>query len=77
MLRGFLPERILVVLLGSIGDVTRALPLLQRLRQGYPKAHIAWTVEPLSAPLLLDHPALSEVLLYERGQGLGLSLIHI
>jgi len=63
------PQRILIVLLGAIGDVTRALPLLTRLRRAYPKAHIAWAVEPAAAPLLDDHPALNEVLLYRRTRG--------
>ena len=62
-------RRVLVVLFGAIGDVTRALPLLYRVRCGYPAAHIAWAVEPLSAPLLENHPALDECLIFERAQG--------
>jgi len=62
-------DRILVVLLGAIGDVTRALPLLQRLRHGYPQARIVWTVEPASAALLQNHPALDDVLLFDRPKG--------
>ncbi len=63
------PERILILLFGAIGDVTRALPLLTRVRRGYPRAHIAWAVEPAAAPLLEAHPALNEILLYNRTQG--------
>jgi len=63
------PQRILIVLLGAIGDVTRALPLLTRLRRVYREAHIAWAVEPTAAPLLDAHPALNEVLLYRRTRG--------
>jgi len=63
------PQRILIVLLGAIGDVTRALPLLNGLRGTYPDAYIAWAVEPAAAPLLDYHPALNEVLLYRRSQG--------
>ncbi len=63
-------ERILIVLLGAIGDVTRALPLLGRLRAGYPRAHIAWAVEPAAAPILDCHPALDERILFERRRGL-------
>lgn len=59
-------QRILLVLHGSIGDVTRALPLAQRLRAGYPKAFIAWSVEPPSAPLLEGNPAIDEVILFDR-----------
>lgn len=62
-------ERILIVLLGAIGDVTRALPLLQRLRAGYPRATITWAVEPASASLLRNHAALDEVLVFERSRG--------
>ena len=48
-------ERILIVLLGAIGDVVRALPLAQRLRAGYSNARIAWALEPLAAPLVAHH----------------------
>ncbi|MBI3248627.1 MAG: glycosyltransferase family 9 protein [Deltaproteobacteria bacterium] len=67
----FHPRRILIVLLGAIGDVTRALPLLTRLRRAYPHAHIAWAVEPAAAALLDAHPALDETILYRRTKGIG------
>jgi len=57
------------VLLGAIGDVTRALPLLMRLRHTYPQAYIAWAVEPAAAALLDAHPALDEIILYQRTKG--------
>jgi ADP-heptose:LPS heptosyltransferase len=63
------PERVLIVLLGAIGDVTRALPLLDRLRRGYPRARLVWAVEPPAAPLLQSHPALDEVLVFDRPRG--------
>lgn len=59
----------MIVLLGAIGDVTRALPLLTRLHRAYPQAHIAWAVEPAAAALLDYHPALDEILLYQRSRG--------
>ncbi|MEB2284000.1 MAG: glycosyltransferase family 9 protein [Myxococcales bacterium] len=62
-------ERILIVLLGAIGDVVRALPLANRLRAGYPGARIAWAVEPTAAPILAGHPALDERLVFERRGG--------
>jgi len=62
-------ERILIVLLGAIGDVTRALPLAHRVRAGYPHAHLAWAVEPLAAPILAGHPALDDRLVFERRGG--------
>jgi ADP-heptose:LPS heptosyltransferase len=60
------PRRILIVLMGAIGDVVRALPLAGRIRRGWPNAHIAWAVEPKSAPIVQTHPWIDEVILYDR-----------
>ena len=62
-------DRILIVLHGAIGDVTRGLPLVNRLRRGYPQARIAWAAEPAAAPLLWHHAAVDEVLLFDRQRG--------
>jgi ADP-heptose:LPS heptosyltransferase len=61
------PRRVLIVLLGAIGDVVRALPMLSRIRRAWPDAHIAWTVEPKSRAILDGHPWLDEIILYDRG----------
>jgi lipopolysaccharide heptosyltransferase II len=60
------PKSILIVLHGSIGDVTRALPLANVIRKGFPKAKLAWAVEPASLSLLQNHPAIDEVIVFER-----------
>jgi heptosyltransferase I len=60
------PRRVLIVLLGAIGDVVRALPLLGRMRRAWPEAYIAWAVEPKSSGVLENHPWLDEVILYDR-----------
>jgi lipopolysaccharide heptosyltransferase II len=62
----FEPKRILIVLHGSIGDVTRALPLASLLRKGFPEAFLAWSVEPASYPLLQGNPAIDRILLFDR-----------
>jgi lipopolysaccharide heptosyltransferase II len=60
------PKRILIVLHGSIGDVTRALPLANLLRRQFPTAFLAWAVEPPCLPLLERQPSLDEVILFDR-----------
>jgi lipopolysaccharide heptosyltransferase II len=62
------PERILIILHGSVGDVTRALPLANLFRRRFPKAFLAWAVEPTCFPLVEYHPALDEVILFDRGR---------
>ncbi|MGH8011579.1 MAG: glycosyltransferase family 9 protein, partial [Candidatus Binataceae bacterium] len=62
------PKRVLIVLLGAIGDVVRALPLLGRIRHAWPHAHLAWAVEPKSRPLLEGHPWLDQLIVYDRAR---------
>ena len=63
------PKKILMILHGSIGDVTRALPLANSLRQGFPRAFLAWSVEPPSLPLLKDNSAIDEIIVFDRAHG--------
>src|SRR5579859_2721204 len=60
------PKRVLIILLGAIGDVVRALPLLGRIRRAWPQAHIAWAVEPKSRPIIEGHPWLDQSIVYDR-----------
>jgi lipopolysaccharide heptosyltransferase II len=62
------PKKILIVLHGSIGDVTRALPLARLLRRGFPKAYLAWSVEMAAHPLLLANPSVDEVIVFDRSR---------
>jgi heptosyltransferase-1 len=62
----FDPKKILIVLHGSIGDVTRALPLAGLLRRGFPNASLAWSVEPAAAPLLETNPFIDEIIVFDR-----------
>ena len=60
------PRRVLIVLMGAIGDVVRALPLLGRMRRAWPDTHITWAVEPKSSPILELHRWLDDVIIYDR-----------
>lgn len=64
-----LPDRILVVRLGAIGDVVNALVFAAALRETRPDAYIGWVVHPLAAPLVEGHPLLARVHVWRRGLG--------
>jgi len=66
-------RRILIIKLGAVGDVIHTLPMLETLRVGFPKAHIAWAVEEAAAPILEGNPALNELILLNRKALSGLS----
>ena len=57
---------VLIVRLRSIGDVVLTLPALQALHDWRPDLRIHMLVEPLSAPLLEGHPAISEIIVLRR-----------
>src|SRR2546425_10612838 len=61
------PDRILVIKLRYVGDVLLATPVLSRLREGFPKAHLAMLVNPGTEDVVRDHPALDELLVLARG----------
>ncbi len=60
------PERILVIKLRYVGDVLLSTPVLTRLREGFPKAHLTMLVNDGTEGVVRGHPAVDEVLVVER-----------
>jgi heptosyltransferase I len=54
--------RILIVKLGSIGDIVHTLPSLSAIRSALPNAEISWVVERRSAEILRDNPILDRLI---------------
>jgi len=54
--------RILIVRLGSIGDIVHTLPSLAAIRRALPDAEISWVVERRSSEILLDNPLLDRLI---------------
>jgi heptosyltransferase-1 len=54
--------RILIVKLGSIGDIVHTLPSLAAIRRALPHAEISWVVERRSADILRDNPILDRLI---------------
>ena len=65
------PRRIGILRLSAIGDVVHAMPLALGLRGAFPEARITWVVQAEAAPLLRDHPAVDDVLVFPRRGGPG------
>ncbi len=59
--------RIAIIRLSAIGDVIHGLPVLCALRDRFPTAVLAWTVEERAAALLRGHPALDTLITVPRG----------
>ena len=54
--------RLLIVKLGSIGDIVHTLPALAAIRQAMPDAEISWVVERRAAEILRDNPILDRLI---------------
>ena len=55
------PRRILIIKLGSIGDVVHTLPALADLKRSFPDAEIDWLVESKARVILTGNPWLHHV----------------
>ena len=55
------PHKILIVRLGSLGDIVHTVPTQQRLSRCFPDAEIHWVVEPPYDILLRHIPGISQV----------------
>jgi heptosyltransferase-1 len=65
-------QRILLVRLGSLGDVIHALPAASALRDAFPDARIDWLIEPKWRRLLDGNPDLTEIISFEKKSAAGL-----
>ncbi len=58
---------LLVVRLGSMGDIIHTLPAAATLRRSFPGAHLTWLVESRWAELLEGNPYVDTIAILERG----------
>ena len=58
--------RILVVRLGSMGDVIHALPAVASLKHSFPHSRLSWVIKPRWAPLLEGNPFVDEIIPFTR-----------
>lgn len=65
-LSAYSARRIALIKPSALGDIVHSLPVLAALRQRYPDAHIAWVVNRAYEPLLAGHPALDEIIPFDR-----------
>lgn len=59
-------SRILVIRLGSMGDVIHALPAVASLKRSFPDASVDWVIRPRWAPLLEGNPTIDAIIPFDR-----------
>jgi heptosyltransferase-1 len=58
--------RILVVRLGSMGDIVHTLPAVATLKHGFPGSTLTWVVNPRWIPLLEGNPYVDRIVPFDR-----------
>jgi heptosyltransferase-2 len=60
------PPKILVFHTAFVGDIILVLPLVQRIKEIWPASRIAVAAIPSVAPVLQNHPAIAEIIKYDK-----------
>ena len=64
-----LPHRICIVMLTALGDAVHVLPVITALKRAAAGTHITWIVQPAAAALVRGHPAIDDLIVFERARG--------
>jgi heptosyltransferase I len=64
-----LGRRIGIVMMSAIGDAVHVLPVINALERHDPACHITWVLQPGPAMLVRGHPAVDEIVLFEKAKG--------
>lgn len=62
-------RRIGIVMLTAVGDAVHVLPVLNAIKRNEPDSHITWVLQPGPASLVRGHPAVDEVVVFDRRRG--------
>lgn len=63
------PREVCIVMLTALGDAVRVLPVANAIKRHSPPTRITWVLQPGPATLVRGHPAIDEIVLFERARG--------
>lgn len=56
-------------MMSAIGDAVHVLPIITALKRHAPASHITWVLQPGPASLVRGHPAVDEIVLFDKRRG--------
>lgn len=63
-------ERIGLVMMSAVGDAVHALPVVNAIKRHAPASTITWILQPGPASLVRGHPAVDEIIEFDRSKGM-------
>jgi heptosyltransferase I len=64
-------ERIGLVMMSAVGDAVHALPVVNAIKRHAPASRLTWVLQPGPAALVHGHPAVDEIVEFDRSKGLA------
>ncbi len=61
--------RVCVVMMSAVGDAVHVLPVINAIKRASPASRITWVLQPGPATLVRGHPAVDEIILFDRSKG--------
>jgi heptosyltransferase I len=52
-----------------VGDAVHVLPIINAIKRDYPQSHITWALQPGPASLVRGHPAVDDIVIFDRSRG--------
>ena len=66
-----IPKDIIIVMMSAVGDAVHVLPVVNALKRANPSCRISWILQPGPAALVANHPAVDEIIIFDRSLGFG------
>jgi heptosyltransferase I len=62
-------NRVCIVMMSAVGDAVHVLPVIDAIKRHAPAARITWVLQPGPAALVRGHPAVDEIVIFDRAIG--------
>jgi heptosyltransferase I len=62
-------DRVGIVMMSAIGDAVHVLPVVTALKRHAPRSRISWVLQPGPASLVGGHPAVDEIIPFDKRRG--------
>ena len=62
-------DRVCIVMMSAVGDAVHVLPVINAIKRQHPASHITWVLQPAPASLVRGHPAVDDIVIFDRSRG--------
>ncbi|MFN2604353.1 MAG: glycosyltransferase family 9 protein [Gemmatimonadaceae bacterium] len=64
-------DRVCIVMMSAVGDSVHVLPVINAIKRERPSSRITWVLQPGPASLVRGHPAVDDIIVFDRTRGVA------